>query len=127
MAGIEDDAGARPDERGRHIRDLLLGPAIHPDQAGRERPAVGIDGNAAVELAADAERRDLLRRGARLAQRAGDRRPERALPQRRILLRPARPRELRPIGRCRLAANPEFAVGDRDLQALRADIDADDH
>ena len=60
MAGIEDDARARPDERGRHIRDLLLGPAIHPDQAGRERAAVGIDGDAAVELAADAERRDLL-------------------------------------------------------------------
>ena len=65
MAGIEDDARACPDERGRHIRDLRLGPAIHPDEAGRERLAAGIDGNAAVELAADAERRDLLRRSAR--------------------------------------------------------------
>jgi hypothetical protein len=115
VAGVEHDAGARPDQRGRHILDLLLGPAIHPDEAGCQRAALAVDGDAAVELPADTERADLPGRDAGLAERAGDGRPDRPFPESGILLRRARTQELDAIGCCRLAAYRQRAVGDRDL------------
>src|SRR5262249_6805252 len=86
-----------------------------------------VDGDAAVELPANTERADLVRRGAGRGERTGDRGPERSLPERGILLCPTRARELRAVGRRGLAADLQLAIGDRDLEALRTDIDADDH
>ena len=127
VAGIQHQAGSRPHHRRRHIGDLRLGAPVHPDQAGRDRLALAVDREAAIELAADAERGDLRRAYAGLRQGAGDGRAERMFPQPRILFRPAVTREVRPVGHGRFAADAERVVGDRCLEALCADIDADDH
>ena len=106
---------------------LRLGPPVHPDDAGAEWSALAVDGDAAVELAADAKRAD--RRGdcPAASKRAADGRRQRLLPQPRVLLRPARPRKRGLISAGRLAPQLQIVIGHHRLQALGADVDAHDH
>ena len=62
VRGVQDDAGRVLHPLRRQARDLGLGAPVHPDDAGPERLALPVDGEAAVELAADAERPDRARR-----------------------------------------------------------------
>src|SRR5262249_61266635 len=105
----------------RHVMDFGGGAAVHPDDAGRQRPALIIDGDAAVELAADADAGDVGWFRIGVAQGIGDGGAERRKPELRRLLDPARLREGRTIGAVALAAHAEGVVEDRDLEALRSD------
>jgi len=110
------------------VNDLRLrfGAAVHPDDAGAERPPVRVHGDAAVELAGDPEGPDIGRGAPGGGERLGDRGPERVLPERRRLLGPAGAREIRLVGRGGFAQQAQAVVQDDRLEALRADIDADD-
>ena len=92
----------------------------------KARPCV-IDGNTAVELAADADAVHRVRRDRGRRQRLGDRRGQRLLPHARVLLGPARLRKARLIGGARRADGRQPRIGHHDLQALRADVDAEEH
>lgn len=51
---VEDDAGAVSNFNGREPGYLVLGAPVHPDQTGMHGEAIAADGNAAIELTADA-------------------------------------------------------------------------
>ena len=81
MAGIEHQPADLPYELGRNIGDLRRRPPIHPGEARRQRIAVRIDGDAAVELAADSDRPYGGWFGAPGCQRLGDRGPQGVFPK----------------------------------------------
>src|SRR5262249_40309119 len=107
-------------------RGLAHGAAVLPDQRRMHRLAARTDRDATVELAGDRDRRDRLAAQPRRGQRAGDRRSQRRLPRPRILLGALRRRMLRRIAHRVPAEHRERLVAHDRLEALRAEIDADD-
>ena len=93
---------------------------------GAERSAAGVDRDAAVELAGDRDALDVPGRNTGGSERARDGRLQRAQPQARILLGPARSGKIRLVRHARLAAQDEIGIDHHRLQALRAEVDADD-
>ena len=127
VGGVPGDTGQVPQAVFLDHLGLGCGAPVHPDQAGAERPAIRIDGEASVKLAGDTQRADLVRGNSRRGERPTDRWGERSLPQLGRLLGPAGPRV---VGLVRLGAAAEdtkVVRGDDDgLQALGADIYTDD-
>ena len=126
MAGITRDAGSFTQPVRGDSRCFRLGATVHPDQAGGKRPSVAAGRDAAIELAGDAESRDLVFWNPGAGERLGDGRADRGIPQRRILLGPARTGIVRFIGSRGFAKETKFLVEDDGLETLGADIDADD-
>ena len=126
VSSVERDPGDAPKRVGGN--DVRLGPGtpVHPDQARGERAAVVADREAAVELAGDAQRVNVSGRQAGGGERLGDGGGECVLPQRRRLIGPAGAGIGGLVIGGGVAENGEIVVGDDDLEALRADIDADD-
>ena len=124
---IEHEPGAIADQRGVDVLAFGRGPAVHPDDRGRQRLAVGVGGDAAVELPADRHAADIAGLDSGIREGLGDGRTERRQPERGILLGPARPRIARLIGRRAGAAEPQRVVDDDGLETLGADVDAKVH
>ena len=59
MSRIENDARLVEHQAGIDPGSLLIGAAVHPDEAGMERPPVRSDRDGAVELAGQSERLDI--------------------------------------------------------------------
>ena len=127
MAGIENQPADLPYELGWNIGDLRRRPPIHPGEARRQRIAVRIDGDAAVELAAESDRPYGGWFGAPGCQRLGDRGPQGGFPKPGILLDPTRPRMADRIAAHRPAPHAQGRIQHCNLEGLAADIDADDH
>jgi hypothetical protein len=127
MGGVPGYAGQVPQAALIDRLGLGCGAPVYPNQAGADRPAIRTDGEAAVELAGDTQRADLVRGDARRGERLTDRWGERGLPQLGRLLGPAR---LRVVGLVRLGAaakDTKVVRSDDDgLQTLGADIYTDD-
>jgi hypothetical protein len=92
VAGIAGNAGQVPQTRFLDHLGLGLGAAIHPDQAGAERPFPGVHGKATVQLTGDAQCADLAWGDLGVDEGLADRRAQGPLPQPRRLLGPSRSR-----------------------------------
>jgi hypothetical protein len=99
---------------------------IHPDETRTERLPGGVHGDAAVELAGNAESGDLILGDTGLGERFGDGRTDRGTPQRRILFGPAGTGIVRFIRSRRFAQQTKLIIEDDGLETLSAYIDADD-
>lgn len=126
VAGIESEPGlfaqAALGDDGRIRRRA----PVHPDETRTERLSGGIHGDAAVELAGNAESGDLILGDTGLGERLGDGRADRGTPQRRILFGPAGTGIVRFIRPRRFAQETKFIIEDDGLETLSAYIDADD-
>ena len=98
VGGVEHQPGTAADQVGIDAGDLGLRAAVHPDDARRERLAVVVDRHAAVELARDGDAFDVSGLEAGGGERPRNGRLQRAQPQARILLGPARRGKVRLIG-----------------------------
>ncbi len=127
VGGIAGHAGQAPQPVFVDDPGLGLGAAVHPNQAGAERPTARVDRQAAIQLPGDAQGPDLAGGHLGVFECLADGGAQGSLPQLRVLFGPSRPRI---VGRIALGGATEDAkvvrVRDRGLQALRADIDADD-
>src|SRR5262249_18611005 len=124
---IENDPAPLEYKLGIDAGNLVIGAAIHPDEARIDGQAVASDPDTTVELPRKTERLYLRCPNAARRERAGNRRAKRLLPQCRILLSPSGARKIRLVVDRMLAEHCELGRHDQRLETLRADIGTDDH
>lgn len=125
VSGVEYDATTLAHQRRRHVRDFLLRAPVHPDDAGRNGPALRIGGNAAIELPTDSEGVDISRLHLGGRERALDRRCKGAIPHFGVLLGGTGMRVTRLVADERLTENLKAVVGDDRFETLGADVETD--
>ncbi len=109
----------------RDIGGFCRGAYVHPDHGGAQRRALFINRNHRAAGGVDAEREHLVGGDASGLDRAAHRFAEAAPPILRILLGPARLRELRLIGAGVRAPGPPVRIEQDRPDALRPAIDAE--
>jgi hypothetical protein len=115
----------RPRGTGERL-GLPAGAAVEPDDRGPQRPQVVAERDESVDLAGEPEHADLGPALPGLPARLADRRRDRALPRRGVLLGPAVVRVRHRQRRARRRQHGAALVGEQRLDALRPDVDPDD-
>ena len=100
-------------------------PAVEPDDGRVERLAIGIDGDEAVDLGGEAERRHVRRRDVRALEQATDHAAQRVAPVAHVLLGPAGVGVVDVVRGRSLGDDRARRIEQRALEALRSHVTAD--